>query len=237
MKTVKRISIVIPVFNEKNTILEIIRRVEESPVDGLEKEIIIIDDFSVDGTRDVLRELSLAGKYRIVFHDRNRGKGAALRNGFSLVSGEIIIIQDADLEYDPTDYKDLIKPILEDKADVVYGSRMMTAAPHRVMFFWHYLGNNLLTFFSNMMTNLTLSDMETCRKVFTKEVLDRILPKITSNRFGIEPELTALFAKNKFRIYEIGISYSGRTYREGKKISWKDGFAAFWHIIKFNLFR
>ncbi len=230
----KKLSIVIPVYNEKETIKEIIKRVQESPVD-LEKEIIVVDDYSSDGTREILKPL--AGKYKIIFHDKNYGKGAALRNGFSQVTGDIIINQDADLEYDPQEYPNLIKPILAGKADVVYGSRMMTSAPHRVMFFWHYLGNNLLTLFSNILTDLTLSDMETCYKVFTRQVLDKILPKITSNRFGIEPELTALFSKNKFRIYEMGISYAGRTYKEGKKVNWKDGVAAFWHMIKFNLFK
>lgn len=230
-----KLSVVIPVYNEKNTINEILKRVQNASVDDLEKEIIIIDDFSTDGTREILR--SFAGSHTVIFHDKNYGKGAALRSGFSKVTGDIVIIQDADLEYDPVDYPILIKPILDGRADVVYGSRLMTNQAHRVLFFWHYLANNFLTFISNLLTNLTLTDMETCYKVFTKEVLDKILPQLKSNRFGIEPELTARFAKNKFRIYEVGISYSGRTYKEGKKINWKDGLAAFWHIIKYNLFR
>jgi len=230
-----KLSIVIPIYNEKNTIREIVRRVEKSPAENLAKEIILVDDFSNDGTRQILK--AMEGDYKIVFHDKNYGKGAALRSGFSQVSGDIIIIQDADLEYDPAEYPVMLGPIFDGKADVVYGSRMLTANPHRVLFFWHYLGNKLLTFFSNMLTNLTLTDMETCYKCFTKEVLDKILPRLESKRFGIEPELTAHFAKGRFRIYEVGISYSGRTYQEGKKIDWKDGLATFWHIIKFNLLR
>jgi len=231
----KKLSIVIPVYNEKNTIKEILARVEAAPVGNLEKEIILVDDYSNDGTRDILK--NLASKYKVIFHDKNYGKGAALRNGFLKVTGDIIIIQDADLEYDPVDYPILIKPILDGRADVVYGSRLMTNQAHRVLYFWHYLANSFLTLLSNAMANLNLSDMETCYKVFSKEVLDKILPRLESNRFGIEPELTARFAKNRFRIYEVGISYSGRTYNEGKKINWKDGLAAFWHIIKFNLFK
>jgi glycosyltransferase involved in cell wall biosynthesis len=232
-----KLSIVIPVYNEKNTIREIVQRVEKSSIENMTKEIIIVDDYSDDGTKEILKELASTRKYKIVFHDKNRGKGAALRNGYSLVSGDVIINQDADLEYDPAEYPILLKPILEGRADVVYGSRMMTASARRVMFFWHYLGNKTLTLFSNILTNLTLTDMETCYKCFTKEVLEKILPRLESNRFGIEPELTAMFAKGRFRIYEVGISYAGRTYKENKKIHWKDGVAAFWHIIKFNLFK
>jgi glycosyltransferase involved in cell wall biosynthesis len=229
----KKLSVVIPVFNEKNTIRTIISRVESSPL-SLEKEIILIDDGSGDGTREILKDFS--GKHQVIFHEKNKGKGASLRTGFSAATGDIVIIQDADLEYDPKEYPLLLGPILEGRADVVYGSRLLTTRPHRVLFFWHYMANNLLTFFSNMLTNLNLSDMETCYKVFTKEVLQAILPRLRSERFGIEPEMTALFAKNKFRIYEVGISYSGRSYKEGKKINWKDGISALWHIIKFNLF-
>jgi len=234
MEIHKKLSIVIPVYNEKSTIEKVIARVLDSPIQ-LEKEIIIVDDGSSDGTREILKKI--CHDYVLIFHDINRGKGAALRSGFSKVSGDIVIIQDADLEYDPNDYLILLKPILDGKADVVYGSRMMTHQPHRVLYFWHFMANSLLTFFSNLLTNLNLTDMETCYKAFTKEVLDKILPKLESERFGIEPEMTALFAKNKFRIYEVGISYSGRTYKEGKKINWKDGVATFWHIIKFNLLK
>lgn len=235
LRLMKKISIIIPVYNEKNTIREIIKHVESAPICNLEKEIIIIDDCSTDGTKNILKSLSVKHN-KIIFHDKNRGKGAALRSGFQYVTGDIVIIQDADLEYDPNDYEILIKPILVGKADVVYGSRILSVAPHRVLFFWHYLGNRFLTFLSNILTNLTLTDMETGYKAFTKDVLEKILPKIKSKWFGIEPELTALFAQNKFRIYEVGISYSGRTYEEGKKINWRDGLAAIWHIIRFNLF-
>ena len=230
-----KLSIVIPVYNEKNTIKEILKRVEAAPVYNLDKEIIVVDDYSGDGTREILR--SICQNHVLIFHDRNRGKGAALRSGFARASGDILIIQDADLEYDPGDYPILVKPILDGRADVVYGSRLMTNQAHRVLYFWHYLGNSLLTFFSNILTNLNLTDMETCYKAFTRDVLDKILSKLESERFGIEPEMTALFAKNRLRIFEVGISYFGRTYGEGKKINYKDGLAAFWHIIKFNLFR
>lgn len=233
-KNIKKISIVIPVFNEKNTLAEIVSRVEKADVGGLEKEIILVDDFSNDGSLELLKELSK--KHKVIFHDKNSGKGAALRSGFKHATGDILIIQDADLEYDPDEYPVLIDPILSGKADVVYGSRFISASARRVLFFWHSLGNQLLTFFSNLLTNLTLSDMETCYKVFSREVLDKILPNLKSNRFGIEPELTAQFARNKFRIFEVGISYSGRTYKEGKKVNWRDGFVALWYIIKFNLF-
>ena len=175
-------------------------------------------------------------KHKVVYHKENMGKGAALRTGFHSVSGDIVIIQDADLEYDPKEYVRLLGPILEDKADVVYGSRFLGGEPHRVLLFWHYFGNRVLTNFSNMFTNLNLTDMETCYKVFTKDVLDEILPKLKANRFGFEPEFTARVSRARRRIYEIGISYYGRTYDEGKKIGWKDGIAAFWHIIRFNLF-
>jgi len=231
----KKLSIIIPAYNEKNTILKILGLIENVELPGMQKEIIIIDDCSLDGTKEILKNLT--DKYKIILQDKNRGKGAAVRRGFKESSGDIIIIQDADLEYDPNDYKKLIKPILEEKADVVYGSRFSGGQTRRVLFFWHSLGNKFLTGFSNMLTNLNLTDMEICYKVFSREAIDKISPKLTSNRFGIEPEITALIAKEKFRIYEVGITYSGRTYQEGKKINWKDGFSAIWCIIKFNLFR
>ena len=231
----KKLSVIIPVYNEKNTILEILKLVEGVDL-GLEKEIVIVDDYSMDGTRDILKNLD-SQKYKIIFQEKNCGKGAALKRGFLAATGDIVIIQDADLEYDPEDYKKLLKPILSGKADVVYGSRFVGSDSHRVLFFWHYLGNRFLTFFSNIFTNLNLTDMETCYKAFKKGVIDSFKDKLESQKFGIEPELTARISKGKWRIYEVGISYSGRTYEEGKKINWKDGLAAVWHIIKFNIFR
>ncbi len=226
-----KLSIVIPVYNEKATLMKLLRRVEE--VD-YEKEIILVDDASTDGSRDILKN-EVEGRNGVVvhYHDRNRGKGAALRTGFSKVSGDIVIVQDADLEYDPQDYPVLIGPILDGRADVVFGSRFL-GGPHRVLFFWHYVGNLFLTMLSNIMTNINLSDMETCYKVFKSEVLKDI--KLTCNRFGFEPEFTAKIARQRFRIYEVPISYSGRDYSEGKKIGWKDGVAAIWFILKFRFF-
>ena len=230
-----KVSVVIPVYNEKDYVARTVKRVVAT---GLISEIIIVDDFSTDGTRDVLisldKELSNKKcKINLIYQERNRGKGAALRRGFRCVTGDVIIIQDADLEYDPKDYPKLIEPIFDGRADVVYGSRFM-GGTHRVLFFWHMLGNKFLTLFSNMLTNLNLTDMETCYKVFRTEVLTDIT--LTSDRFGFEPEITAKLAKKGFRIYETSVSYAGRTYGEGKKINWKDGVAAFWYIIKFNLF-
>ena len=226
-----KLSVIIPVFNEKKTIEEIIRRVQAAEV-GLEKEIIVVDDASEDGTRQILENLNHPN-VKICFHSKNQGKGAALRTGFSKVKGDIILIQDADLEYDPKDYPVLLEPLLDGRADVVYGSRFL-GGPHRVFFFWHYVGNKLLTTLSNMFSNLNLSDMETCYKVFKKELLNRITLK--SKRFGIEPEITIKFAKLKCKIYEVPISYSGRDYSEGKKIGWKDGVAAIFHVIRFKFF-
>lgn len=222
------ISVVIPVYNEKTTLCEIIRRVEA--VD-MRKEIVLVDDGSTDGTRDALREYENREGFQVVYHDRNRGKGAALRTGFEKARGEIIIIQDADLEYNPKDYPVLLEPILDGRADVVFGSRFM-GGPHRVLLFWHYFGNRILTTLSNMFTNINLTDMETGYKVFRKEVLVPI--KLTCDRFGFEPEFTSKIARHRFRIYEVPISYNGRDYSEGKKIGWKDGVAALWFIFKFR---
>lgn len=229
------LSIIIPAYNEKNTIPALLKAVEESRLDGIGKEIIIVDDCSTDGTSALLKSLEKEKRYRIFYQDKNRGKGAALRKGLKEATGDFVITQDADLEYDPGEYPLLIKPLAEGRADAVYGSRFMGAAPHRVLFFWHYVGNRLLTMLSNMFTNLNLSDMETGYKAFTKEAVKKILPNLKSDRFGIEVELTAQSAKRNLRIYEVGISYSGRTYEEGKKINWKDGLAAIWYIIKYNL--
>jgi glycosyltransferase involved in cell wall biosynthesis len=231
----KILSVIVPAYNEKNTIDKLLGLVEEVKIAGIKKEIIIIDDFSTDGTREILD--GLKNKYKIIFKDKNGGKGSAIREGFNAATGDFIIIQDADMEYDPNEYINVITPLVNGKADVVYGSRFMGDKPHRVLYFWHYIGNKILTTFSNMLTNLNLTDMETCYKAFSRHALDKIKNKIVSNRFGIEPEITALVAKNKLRIYEVGISYYGRTYEEGKKIGWKDGFSAIWCIIKFNLFK
>jgi glycosyltransferase involved in cell wall biosynthesis len=226
-----KLSIVIPVYNEKNTIEELIRRVREVDV-GLNKEIIIVDDGSSDGTPEILKSLNQPD-IKVVYHNTNQGKGAALHTGFSAAEGDIILVQDADLEYDPKEYPKLLEPILDGRADVVYGSRFL-GGPHRVLYFWHYIGNRFLTSFSNMLSNLNLSDMETCYKVFKKDLLERIILK--SKRFGFEPEITLKLAKLKARIYEVPISYSGRDYSEGKKIGWKDGLAALYHIIRFKFF-
>ena len=224
-----KLTVIIPVFNEVRTILKVIEKVQEVP---LKKEIIVVDDGSTDGTRDVLE--GCGGEIKIFFHETNQGKGAAIRTAIPHVTGDIVIIQDADLEYDPSEYPRLIAPILEGKADVVYGSRFL-GGPHRVLFFWHAIGNKILTTLSNILTDLNLSDMETGHKVFKGEVLKRI--KIESNRFGFEPEITAKVAKMGCRIYEIPISYWGRDYSEGKKINWRDGISAIYWIIKYNLFR
>jgi glycosyltransferase involved in cell wall biosynthesis len=229
-----KLSIIIPVYNEKNTILETLNRVKMADTCSFEKEIIIIDDFSTDGSREILNKLER--EYKIIYHQKNQGKGAALRSGFAAATGDIVLIQDADLEYNPKEYLKLLEPILKGEADVVYGSRFMGSEPKRAMYFWHYVGNRFLTFLSNLFTDLNLTDMETGYKVFSKFVVETILPELKSNDFGIEPELTARVAKHKFRIYEVGISYSGRSYKEGKKINWKDGLKAIWYILKYNLF-
>jgi glycosyltransferase involved in cell wall biosynthesis len=231
-----KLSIVIPVYNEKNTISKILEKIENVDLDTIEKEIVIIDDCSTDGTRDILKGLAV-DKYKIFYHEKNQGKGAALRKGFELGTGDVFIVQDADLEYDPGEYRLLLGPILQGKADVVYGSRLVGGShPRRVMFFWHYLGNKFLTLLSNVFTDLNLTDMETCYKVFSRKAVQTIFPTLRSNRFGFEPEITAKVARNRLRVYEVAISYHGRTYEEGKKINWKDGIAALWHIIRFNVF-
>ncbi len=223
-----KLSVVIPVYNEKDTILEILERVRA--VD-LPKEIILVDDCSTDGTREILRSLPMGDHLKVLFQPRNAGKGAALRAGFEMVSGDIVVIQDADLEYDPSEYPELVRPILANKADVVYGSRFLSG-PHRVLLFWHSVGNRVLTTLSNMLTDLNLTDMETCYKVFRSDLLKKI--KFRENRFGFEPEFTAKVAKARCRIYEVPISYSGRDYSEGKKIGWKDGIAALFIILKYR---
>jgi len=226
-----KLSIVIPVYNERQTIGELLRRVRAVRL-SLKKEIIIVDDCSRDGTREWLRRYRHP-QVRIFFHEANQGKGAALRTGFARAKGDIVLVQDADLEYDPKEYPCLLQPILDGRADVVYGSRFQGGA-HRVLFFWHYVGNKILTTFCNMMSNLNLTDMETCYKVFKKSVLDKITLK--SRRFGFEPEVTIKLARLRCRIYEVPISYSGRDYSEGKKIGWKDGVAAVLHILRYSLF-
>ncbi len=234
-----RISVVMPIYNERATIRTVIARVKAVP---LRKELILVDDCSRDGTRDVLKEIEaeeLANPdpenvVRIVFHEVNKGKGGAVRTGFSQTTGDVVLIQDADLEYDPAEYPRLLRPIVEGKADVVFGSRFLGDQEHRVLYYWHYLGNTVLTTLSNMFTNLNLTDMETCYKVFTRAAIDSIWPTLKQNRFGIEPELTAKIARRKLRLYEMSISYSGRTYEEGKKIGLKDAFQALWCIIRYS---
>jgi glycosyltransferase involved in cell wall biosynthesis len=228
-----QVSIVIPIFNERETLDQIVERVRS--VRGMEtREIILVDDCSTDGTRELLEAGFNDPVFKKCFHPVNQGKGAALRTGFAEVTGEVVVIQDADLEYDPEELPGLLRPILRNQADVVFGSRFMGGGPHRVVFFWHMMGNRFLTTLSNMTTNLNLTDMECCYKVMRKEVLDQI--EIEENRFGVEPELTAKIAKLGVRIYEVGISYYGRTYEEGKKIGWKDGFRALYAILKYGVF-
>ncbi len=230
-----KLSIVIPVYNEEATVETLLAQVVAAPLpEGLERELVVVDDGSSDGSRAILHRLANEATvpFRLIEHERNRGKGAALRTAFAATTGEIVLIQDADLEYDPCEYPGLLQPILDDKADVVYGSRFL-GGPRRVLFFWHYVGNTVLTMLSNMFTDLNLSDMETCYKVFRGDLLRGLA--LRSNRFGIEPELTAKVAKVKARIYEVPISYHGRTYAEGKKIGWRDGVSAVWAILRYNL--
>jgi len=234
----RTLSIVVPAYNERPTVEQLLRRVAEAPLpEGMGRQVVVVDDGSTDGTRELLRELAAAGEplpFTLIEQPENRGKGAAIRAGFAAATGDVLVVQDADLEYDPREYPRLLQPILDGEADVVYGSRFL-GGPHRVLFFWHYLGNRFLTTLSNMLTDLNLSDMETCYKLFRREVLDGV--ELRSNRFGIEPELTARVARRGARIFEVPISYRGRTYAEGKKIGWKDGFAAIWAILRYNLGR
>lgn len=230
-----KLSIIIPCYNELATIDVIINAVNDSPYAS--KEIIIVDDFSTDGTREKLRsEIEGSGRVsKVIYHTVNQGKGAALRSGIAAATGDIVVIQDADLEYDPNEYPRLVEPILRDKADIVFGSRFLGGDAHRVLYFWHRVGNGLLTLMSNMFTNLNLTDMETCYKVFRREIIQSI--KIEEDRFGFEPEITAKVSKLDCRIFEVGISYYGRTYDEGKKIGWRDGVRALYCIVKYNVFR
>lgn len=228
-----KLTIVIPCYNEKNTIHDIIRAVKACPV--AEKEIIVVDDHSTDGTRDILRNEIASQIDKVVYHEYNQGKGAALRTGFKHATGDVVVVQDADLEYDPNELPLLMEPIRKDRADVVFGSRFMGGQPHRVVYFWHMIGNKFLTLMSNMFTNINLTDMETCYKMFRRDIIQSI--QIEEDRFGFEPEITAKLAKGNYRIFEMGISYYGRTYAEGKKIGWKDGVRAIYAIVKYNVFR
>lgn len=226
-----KLSVVIPCYNELGTICQVVEAVKASPV--IDIEIIIVDDCSKDGTRELLQSRIEAQVDQVIYHRKNQGKGAALRSGFAAATGDIVIVQDADLEYDPQEYPIMIDPILKKKADVVFGSRFQGGRPHRVVYYWHMVGNKFLTTFSNMLTNINLTDMETCYKAFRREIIQSI--RIQENRFGFEPEITAKVAKMNCRIYEVGISYYGRTYKEGKKIGWKDGIIAIFCILKYNV--
>ena len=228
-----KLSVVIPIFNEAGTVEEIARRADAVDV-GLEKELVLVDDGSTDGTREQLVRLKADhSRWKVLFHERNQGKGAALRTGFAAAEGDIVLIQDADLEYDPQDYPALLRPIVDGHADVVFGSRFLGGGPHRVVFYWHYMGNRLITGLSDMMTGLNLTDVEVCYKAFRKEVLRTI--RLRESRFGFEVEITAKVARGKWRVYEVPIAYYGRGYAEGKKITWRDGVRALWCILKYRL--
>ncbi len=235
------LSVVIPIYNEKDHWRTLVDRVRAVP---LRKEIVLVDDCSHDGTRDQLQQFQAEqqatppdpwNRFQFAFHEKNRGKGAAVRTGFQAASGDVVIIQDADLEYDPSEFPRLLGPIVDGKADVVFGSRFLGDQPHRVLYYWHYLGNKFLTTLSNCFTNLNLTDMETCYKAFTREVIQKIAPTLRQERFGIEPEITAKVARHRFRVFEMSISYSGRTYDQGKKIGWRDGFKALYCIVRYGM--
>ena len=240
MTILKTISIVIPVYNEEKFIKKTIEEVIKADSLGLKKEIVVVDDGSTDSTTLILKKIknkSVKNNLVLILKKKNEGKGAALKDGFKNTSGDIVLVKDADLEYNPNNYSNLLMPIISGQADVVYGSRLVTAAPHRVLYYWHYLANKFLTSFSNVLTNLNLTDMETGFKIFRGDIVRKIAPKLQSKRFGFEPEITARISKiSEIKIYEVGISYSGRTYKEGKKITWKDGVKALFEIIKYNLF-
>lgn len=233
----KTLSIIIPCYNEAATIAAVVKAVKKADSLGLKKEVIIVDDKSRDGSGKILEKLAQRKEVVLIAHRKNEGKGKSVKDGILKSTGDIVLIQDADLEYDPTDYPLLIKPIMDNKADVVYGSRFVGGSPHRVVYFWHFVMNKILTTFSNMLTNINLTDMETCYKAFRGDLVRKVAVKLKSKRFGFEPEITAKVAKIKnARIYEVGVSYFGRTYKEGKHIKWIDGIKAVWEVIKFNLF-